>query len=138
LESVSLPVKVLLIALILACGFTARVAWAYIGDDGKGSVVSVSRVATSEEIAQTDTTAAEDQYSDDVTDREVQEQFDIEVQNSDEQYIDQYADQYEDQYGDEGTLMEAGGLSDGPVPLMPGGDCPPEFPIKLSQACYAR
>jgi micrococcal nuclease len=35
-------------------------------------------------------------------------------------------------------LMEAGGPADGPVPLMPGGSCPAEFPIERSGACYPR
>ena len=38
---------------------------------------------------------------------------------------------------DEGPLMNAGGPGEGPVPLMPGGDCPEEFPTKRGGACYA-
>jgi hypothetical protein len=38
---------------------------------------------------------------------------------------------------DEGELMEAGGPGEGPVPLMPGGACPGEFPTKRGGACYA-
>jgi outer membrane biosynthesis protein TonB len=36
-----------------------------------------------------------------------------------------------------GTLMNAGGPTAGPVPLMPSGDCPPEFPDKRPEGCYA-
>ncbi|MDP9474598.1 MAG: thermonuclease family protein [Actinomycetota bacterium] len=35
-------------------------------------------------------------------------------------------------------LLEAGGLSAGPVPLMPGGVCATEYPIRHGGACYAR
>jgi hypothetical protein len=33
-------------------------------------------------------------------------------------------------------LFKAGGSETGPVPLMPGGGCPQEFPIKKGNACY--
>ena len=36
-----------------------------------------------------------------------------------------------------GTLMEAGGSITGPVPKMPGGGCPEEFPEPRGKACYA-
>jgi len=38
---------------------------------------------------------------------------------------------------DRGTLMEAGGPTEGPVPVMPGGGCPEEFSVKKGEACYA-
>src|ERR671916_748976 len=37
---------------------------------------------------------------------------------------------------DRGTLMNAGGTTNGPVPLMPDGSCPPEYPVKQAAACY--
>jgi hypothetical protein len=33
-------------------------------------------------------------------------------------------------------LLEAGGPTDGPVPAMPGGGCPKEYPVERSGACY--
>ena len=33
-------------------------------------------------------------------------------------------------------LMDAGGPSAGPVPLMPGGGCPQEYPVRRHGACY--
>jgi hypothetical protein len=33
-------------------------------------------------------------------------------------------------------LFEAGGLRNGPVPLMPSGECPFEYPVKRGGACY--
>jgi hypothetical protein len=37
-----------------------------------------------------------------------------------------------------GNLLEAGGTSSGPVPLMPDGGCPREFPTMRYGACYPR
>jgi hypothetical protein len=35
-----------------------------------------------------------------------------------------------------GELFNAGGPSEGPVPAMPGGDCPKEYPLQHGNACY--
>jgi hypothetical protein len=35
-----------------------------------------------------------------------------------------------------GSLMKAGGASEGPMPPMPGGGCPQEFPTMRDGACY--
>ena len=37
-----------------------------------------------------------------------------------------------------GNLLEAGGPTSGPLPLMPNGGCPREFPTKRDEACYPR
>lgn len=37
---------------------------------------------------------------------------------------------------DSGALMNAGGPTAGPMPLMPGGGCPKEFPVARGGACY--
>ena len=37
-----------------------------------------------------------------------------------------------------GNLLEAGGPSSSPVPLMPDGGCPREFPTMRDGACYPR
>jgi hypothetical protein len=34
------------------------------------------------------------------------------------------------------NLLDAGGPTKGPVPLMPDGGCPPEFPTKHKNLCY--
>ena len=36
-----------------------------------------------------------------------------------------------------GRLMDTGGATVGPVPLMPGGRCPAEFPQERDGACYS-
>ena len=37
-----------------------------------------------------------------------------------------------------GSLLEAGGPTSGPLPLMPDGGCPQEFPTMRDGACYPR
>ena len=37
-----------------------------------------------------------------------------------------------------GSLLEAGGPTSGPVPLMSDGGCPREFPAMRGEACYLR
>jgi hypothetical protein len=37
-----------------------------------------------------------------------------------------------------GDLLEAGGPTSGPLPLMPDGGCPREFPTMRDGACYPR
>jgi hypothetical protein len=34
------------------------------------------------------------------------------------------------------NLLDAGGSTKGPAPLMPDGSCPPEFPTKHKNLCY--
>jgi hypothetical protein len=38
--------------------------------------------------------------------------------------------------GGSDDLLGAGGPTMGPVPLMPGGGCPEEYPVRLGDACY--
>jgi len=38
---------------------------------------------------------------------------------------------------DDGTLMNAGGPTSGPMPMMPNGSCPREFPEIRDGACYS-
>ena len=35
------------------------------------------------------------------------------------------------------TLLEAGGPRTGPLPLMPNGSCPTEYPIRHNNSCYS-
>jgi len=35
-----------------------------------------------------------------------------------------------------GELFNAGGPSEGPVPVMPGGDCPKEYPVQRGDVCF--
>lgn len=42
----------------------------------------------------------------------------------------------EDRADNQERLLEAGGPVSGPVPLMPDGGCPEEFPMQRDGACY--
>jgi hypothetical protein len=38
--------------------------------------------------------------------------------------------------GGNGNLFKSGGPKNGPVPLMPGGGCPVEYPVERADLCY--
>jgi hypothetical protein len=46
-------------------------------------------------------------------------------------------DQYKQDFGSK-NLFNAGGPAGGPAPPMPDGSCPPEYPTKQNGACYTR
>ena len=46
--------------------------------------------------------------------------------------------QYETTQYDTTPLMQSGGPEDGPVPPLPSGGCPDEFPVEKDDACFAR
>jgi len=156
LAGASLPIKVGIIVLILACGFTARVGWSYaVGGDDTG-VIEVSRAANAE--AQEVEAPMEDRTSfaaneDDGTSESSEDgnsSSDVEISPSgsaggsasaSDQYEDETgaANQYDDGAGsgDSDDLMEAGGPTSGPVPAMPDGGCPVEYPLPQATGCYA-
>jgi hypothetical protein len=37
----------------------------------------------------------------------------------------------------DGNLLDSGGPTTGPLPLIPNGGCPREFPVQRGQACYS-
>jgi hypothetical protein len=135
LESLSLPVKLALIALVLACGFTARVGWAHLDLGIWPGMPGASGIANAQEGDSAQTSNDDiDVGRDDATNAST---------SADVQYDDRTsADvQYEDQtdataQGSSSPLLEAGGPQAGPVPQLPGGGCPPEFPVDASGACY--
>ena len=49
---------------------------------------------------------------------------------------DRSLEESRDRGSDRPKLLEAGGPEDGPVPAMPGGRCPTEYPIEQGNACY--
>jgi hypothetical protein len=49
----------------------------------------------------------------------------------------QYQDNSTNQDTGNGDLFNAGGPGSGPVPLMPDGSCPAEYPVKSNGACYS-
>lgn len=117
-----------MVAMVLACGFVIRAAWEHF-DLGVYSGIGAASVANAQEFAQSgdDTdSAADDQYNTSSGSQDSQESSTRETTTAPS------TDQYE-----KDALLQAGGPMDGPVPLMPGGDCPGEFPIEKSGGCYA-
>ena len=52
-----------------------------------------------------------------------------------DKYLTAASEQYQKDLGSD-DLFDAGGPAAGPVPPMPDGSCPPEFPTKQNRACY--
>ncbi len=141
--------------LVLACGFTLRMAWEQIADP------------TTPAFAQTD------QYDCESFGSQQSAQAELERDLSDPNDLDPDADgiaceeydyggggggssptarassgattaattaahdQYHKDLGSR-TLFDAGGPAGGSAPPMPDGSCPPEFPTKQNGACYTR
>jgi hypothetical protein len=103
-----------MVVLVFAAGFAARLTWEQLMYP---STPAVAQDTTSPSPSTTtdESNATRDQYDD----------------NSAAQ------DQYQRDTG-KGQLMDAGGPSSGPVPLMADGSCPAEFPVRQEEACYLR
>jgi hypothetical protein len=146
-----MALRIFIAALVLASGFTLRATWEQLADPSTPAIAQEDQYDCasfgSQESAQaelerdmsdpsnldpdangiacadydygtgttttTTTTAAQDQYGGAAT------------------------DQYQQDLGN-GDLFSSGGPSSGPVPLMPGGGCPPQFPTEQDGACYPR
>lgn len=134
-----------LVAMVLACGFTVRAAWENF-DLGVYSGIDAASVANAQE------------FTDELTD----DSMDSTGFQDDDQYSNSSSggadDQYSTGFGSQDTttretttspsseqytskdagLLQAGGpLDGGPVPLMPGGECPEEFPVEKSEGCFS-
>lgn len=141
-------VKISFIVLVLAAGFTARLAYEEWVRPGLFDV----RPAQAQE--ETDLDCDDFASREDAQDELDQDPFDPndldpdgdgvacepgEDDGLDSADTDQYSDDdtfsnSPDREGDD--LLEAGGPSEGPVPLMPGGGCPEEFPVLKDGACH--
>lgn len=136
-SGVSLQVKVALVVLIMACGFTGRVAWEYAQGGSAPDRIDAARVANAQE---SEDAAPEDDITITASDDgdtmvAVPEKPVVSTQHAGK---DQYAvkDQYATRVQDSGSLLSAGGASKGPVPPMDDGECPVEFPIETPDGCY--
>jgi len=145
-------IKVAVVMLVLTCGFTARVAWEFVAKPA-----STIRTAQAQE--------GDLDCSDFSTQAEAQAEYDRDPSDPNRLDEDgdsiaceslpggggssgggagsgggaaqnQYNDGAATRDQGNGDLMNAGGLATGPVPPMPDGGCPVEFPIKRDGACY--
>lgn len=131
-------VRIVVVFLVLAGVFLMRGVWENLGL-GVYSGLDSASTASAQEFTE-DTLFEEDTFFEEDT----SESF------SDDQYStssgqDDLSQEFTtqetttvvgDQYSRNTDLLEAGGPENGPVPTMPDGDCPEEFPIKDSGACY--
>ncbi|MGH3086199.1 MAG: hypothetical protein ACRDSJ_02625 [Rubrobacteraceae bacterium] len=121
----SWAVRLAAIALVLACGFVVRAGWEHFGFGVYDGIESAG-VADAREFAQSD------QYDND--DTSAGSQYNS-VSGGQRETTERTV--VEEQYDNKGSLLEAGGPSEGPVPLMPDGECPAEFPVNEGSGCYA-
>ncbi len=140
--------RIFIAALVLASGFTLRVAWEQLANPTTPALAQVDQYDCasfgSQESAQAelerdlsdpnnldpdiDGIACEDyDYGGGGTTSAVQDQDGDNAAQIQYQGIDLLRP---------GDLLKAGGPTNGPVPLMPDGSCPPEFPTRVNVACY--
>ncbi len=123
----NLSLTLIVVVLIALCALSARLTWALVGDDGldvdlfgmafaqdtTDFDLTTPQYETTQEFTQYDTTVQYETTTDDITDTTT----------------------YEYQYSTT-PLFESGGPEDGPVPPVPGGGCPEEFPVERGDGCY--
>ncbi len=119
------PVLVLLLLVLVAGAFVLRLAW--------------EMLPTAEAQDQSAQEALESRLQDAGAIQEpgpiqqpgpIQEPGAIQEPGSQQQPGSQQDARYQD-----GTLFESGGPAGGPVPLLPGGGCPEEFPVERDGGC---
>jgi len=149
ISEISLPIKIAAVTLILACGFTGRMAWVYaVGSET--SNINVSRIANAQANDKNSSNSGSEQTGitkavEVTTSGSSVAELAVE-DGSDTATVSQYGDvttsanQYDDSTGSEDSndLMNAGGPSSGYVPVMRDGSCPVELPLINSTVCYSR
>jgi len=112
----NLSLTLIVVVLIALCALSARLTWAMAGD-GEFDF-GLFGMAFAQDTTQYETT-----------------QYDTVTQY--ETTTDDFTDDTTDVYQYETTpLFTSGGPEDGPVPPMPGGGCPPEYPVEKDDGCY--
>ena len=107
----NLSLTLIVVVLIALCALSARLTWALAGDD-----FGLFGQANAQETSQYETT-------------EFTTEFEENIVVEDDDDISEY--QYETT-----PLFTSGGPEDGPVPPMPGGGCPPEYPVEKDDGCH--
>ena len=126
LRGASFPMKVALVGFILACVLALWVAWVVTDLGSKPEQIEVSRSASQDDQNQPPDPSRPSDGS----------QPSGGSQPS--------SDNNPSSGGSPGTgspiqddsLLEAGGPAEGPLPKMPGGGCPEEFPVEQADGCY--
>lgn len=116
----NLTLTLMVVGLITLCMISARLTWALVGDGLDFGLFD--KASAQEEFTSFDGSTS--QYSDGSTSSQ-SENTSSQPGNTTSQY--QYSTT---------PLFESGGPEDGPVPPMPGGGCPEEFPVEKAGGCY--
>ncbi len=128
----NLTITLAVVALIALGGLSARLTVALI-DDGKGFLGLGAAYAQDDSFGTTGSTDFDRTTSqDDTGDTTQYETTQYENTSSGG------TTQYETTQYDTTPLMQSGGPEDGPVPPLPSGGCPNEFPVDKDGACFAR
>jgi hypothetical protein len=152
----AVTIRLFIVALVLASGFTLRVAWEELANPSAPAFAQSDQYDCasfgSQESAQAelernpddpnnldpdqDGQACEDyDYGEDgATNTTASASAAVNDPSTTSSADAAVTDQYE---GGTGTLFDAGGPTGGAVPLMPDGGCPAEFPIRQDGACYS-
>ena len=145
-----MALRLLIVALVLASGSTLRVAWEELADPTTPAYAQMDQYDCasfgSQESAQAELERNPDDPSNLDPDKDGQacEDYDYGVgggntasptsTSSPTTSTATPTGAADDQYN--GSLFDSGGPASGPVPLMPGGGCPAEYPVQRSGACY--
>jgi hypothetical protein len=158
-----MALRLFIIALVLASGFTLRVAWEELANPTTPAFAQTDQYDCasfgSQESAQAELERNPDDPSnlDPDNDGQACEDYDYGVDGgtttttststasaTEDQYdssatFDQYSSAAAvEQYQGVGSLFDSGGPAGGAVPLMPGGGCPAEYSTEIDGACYPR
>jgi len=155
-----MALRLLIVALVLASGFTLRVAWEELANPTTPAHAQEDQYDCasfgSQESAQAELERdlSDPNNLDPDTDGQACEDYNYggggggstaaatatatATSAADDQYdasagIDQY-----DASAGVGSLFDSGGSTSGAAPLMPDGSCPAEFPAERDGACYPR
>ena len=142
-------IRLALVALVLAAGFTLRLSWEQLTDPSTPALAQVDQYDCasfgSQQSAQAELVRdrTDPNNLDPDNDGQACEDYDYGPAEGTGD-VSAAQDQYDggtttpttqpDQQPDD--LFNAGGPMNGPAPLMPDGSCPAEFPVKRSGACY--
>lgn len=131
-----------IVALIALGGLSARLTVALVGDGGSffgqdAAFAQEDSMGTTME----ESTGLERTTSQGDSDNSGTTQYETTEGTTTQQYEDTASGgttQYETTQYNTTPLMQSGGPEDGPVPPLPSGGCPDEFPVDKDGACFAR
>ncbi len=144
-----MALRMFIIALVLASGFTLRVAWEQLTDPVTPALAQTDQYDCASFGSQESAQAELERDLSDPNNLDPDangiacEEYDYgtgggtttTTNAAQDQYGTAALDQYQQGLG---NLFDSGGPTGGPAPPMPDGGCPPEFPIEQNGACYSR